>query len=93
MSPVDGAARVVPRKNGNAGFRVLDGQAIIAVSGRSEVHLLNDVGTRIWQLIDGQRDEEQLAAEVEREFEVSLEQARRDVVEFVRNLTERGMIE
>jgi hypothetical protein len=93
VNPVDKAARVIPRRKPEAGFRVLEGQAIIAVSGRSEVHLLNEVGTRIWQLIDGQRGEDQIAAEIETEFEVTHEQAVRDVNEFVRDLTERGMIE
>jgi Coenzyme PQQ synthesis protein D (PqqD) len=81
-----------PRRNPDAAFRVIDGQGVIAVPGRSEVHLLNDVGTRIFELVDGQRSEQEIAAVIQQEFEVTEEQAGLDVAEFIDDLSRKGML-
>ena len=33
--------------------RVIDGRAVVIVIDRQELHTLDEVGTRIWQLADG----------------------------------------
>ena len=55
---------------------------------------LNEVGGRIWQLLDGEGCS--LAEVVERlqaEFEVSDEDARADVLELAGNLAENGLLQ
>jgi len=91
MSATEG--RGVPKRSRDAGSRIRDGQAIIAVAGRAEVHLLNEVGSRIWELIDGRRSRDEIAAQIEQEFEVGLEQARADVAGFLSELAGKGMLE
>lgn len=54
----------VPRKNPAAASRTVDGQAVIAISEQAAIHILNDVGTRVWNLIDGRRRVEEIVASV-----------------------------
>lgn len=72
--------------------RIIDGSAVIVLADAGEVNVLNQVGTRIWELIDGSRSGQQIAEAIEAEFEVSPEQARQDVAEFLNTLSEAGAV-
>ena len=63
--------------------RIIDDEAVIVLSESGEVEVLNAVGARIWELADGSRSLAQIIEQIVREFDVSLEQATTDVVEFV----------
>ena len=63
--------------------RIIDDEAVIVLSESGEVQVLNAVGARIWELADGSRSLAQIIEQIVREFDVSLEQATTDVVEFV----------
>jgi len=80
------------RRSPDVAFRILDGQGVVAVPGRSEVHVLNPVGTRVFELLDGQRDEEQIARTIEEEFDVTVDKAKADVREFLEDLVRKGMV-
>ena len=71
----------------------MDGQGIIAVAGRSEVHLLNPVGTRIFELIDGQRDMAEITRIIESEFEVAGAEVAADVEDFLADMRSKGGVE
>ena len=81
-----------PRRNPGVAFRIMDGQGMIAVPGRSEIHLLNEVGTRIYELVDGARDEEEIARIIVEEFDVTPEAARAHVQEFLEDLFSKGAL-
>ena len=66
--------------------RVVDGSAVIVTADAVDVMVLNEVGTRIWALIDGAHNAEQIAQLIAREYAVSDEQARRDAAEFLEQL-------
>jgi hypothetical protein len=68
--------------------RVVDGQAVIVLADTGEVQILNAVGTRIWELIDGTRNLAGIIAAIESEFEVSSQEAQRDVEDFVQSLVD-----
>jgi hypothetical protein len=53
---------------------------------------LDEVGCRIWSLVET-RDLEDASQALAGEFDVTLEQARRDVVAFVQSLIDRGLVE
>ena len=88
MSEVD----LVLRKSPGAAYRVYDGQATIVLPERSAVHVLNAIGTEVWNRIDGSRTVAQIVEEVVDEYDVPPEQARRDVLAFVAALQEHGMV-
>jgi hypothetical protein len=55
--------------------------------------LLDDVSGFLWMNLDGTRSVEELVAAVCDEFEVDPEVARADVVEFIRSLLERRLVQ
>jgi hypothetical protein len=50
------------------------------------IYNMNEVGGRIWQLIDGKRRLEEIRDVIVEEFEVTPEKAEGDLVEFVEQL-------
>jgi hypothetical protein len=53
---------------------------------------LNEVGARIWELLDGTRTLEEISSVVTNEYDVASGEAKRDVEEFVSQLEELGML-
>ncbi len=54
--------------------------------------LLNDAGARIFELLDGRHSVQEIATTVSEEFEVGLDQARQDVLEFLGELQANQML-
>ena len=50
-------------------FRVLDGQAIVIDSRLRQVHLFNETGTRIWELLKSPCSASAIAAKLAEEFD------------------------
>lgn len=57
-----------------------------------KIYLLNEVGGRIWELLDGQRLVRDIRDIISAEFEVSLQEAEGDVVEFFQKLLAIGAL-
>ena len=71
----------------------LSGETVLLELSGGVYYGLDEVGTRIWQLLgDGRSLAETLAALVE-EYEVSEAQGADDLLALVRELQERGLIE
>ena len=85
-------AMAVPRKSPNSAYRIYDGQATIVMPDRSEVNILNPIGSLVWDRMDGNRSVADLIEAVVQEYEIEPEQARRDVLEFLESLREHGMV-
>jgi hypothetical protein len=56
------------------------------------VYTLNDVGTFIWDLIDGRHSAQAIAEAVSAEYDVTLEEAARDVDELLSALESKGLV-
>lgn len=82
----------VPKKSPNSAYRVYDGQATIVLPDRAEVNVLNEIGSLVWDRMDGTRTVSQLIEAVVAEYEIEPEKARRDVLEFLEALREHGMV-
>jgi hypothetical protein len=72
--------------------RVIEGEAFIVSSKNGGVHLLNEVGTFVWSLLDGTNTLDEIAAAVVDEFEVNLATARADIEDFVQNMWKSEII-
>jgi hypothetical protein len=82
-----------PRRHPDTAFRPIgDDGGLVVLLGRPEVKVLNPVGIAVFSRLDGSKDVDALAAAVADEFEVELDQARRDVVEFLSELQRQGML-
>jgi hypothetical protein len=71
---------------------VSDEGGLVVLPNRSEVKVLNPVGTRIFELLDGTRTVGEIAATIANEYDVTTEQSRIDVDEFVASLRSHGML-
>jgi len=69
---------------------------IMPVAGRvvdlESIFVLNEVASRIWQLVGSPTTADRIAEVVAREFDVSAERAAGDVAEFLGALDARGLI-
>ena len=83
----------IPRRNRAAPSRVIDGAAVVVQTRLAEVAMLNEVGTAVWGAIDGTRSEDDIAALIAGQFEVTQDQAVRDVAAFVDELVSAGLVE
>lgn len=81
-----------PTPHPQAISRTVEGEAVIVLPESGQVGILNEVGTKVWELADGRRSLEEIVAAVVEEFEVTPEQARQDVDAFVRELVEKEML-
>lgn len=84
---------ILPRRNPDTAFRKIgDSGGMVVLPGRSEVKVLNPVGIVVFSLLDGTRDLDALASSVAEEFDITHEQAKRDVLEFLQELQRDGML-
>jgi hypothetical protein len=72
--------------------RVIDGEAVLVHPGQARIRVLNAVGARIWELIDGQQTLGEIAQEISAEFEVDLSRAQMDVLVFCADLVHVGVL-
>lgn len=76
----------------NVIWRVLDDNAVLVSPEGGQVTILNDVGTKIWSLIDGQNSGTDIAHHLVQQYDVSVAQACQDVETFLVKLNNRGLI-
>ncbi len=73
--------------------RLIDGEAVLVHPGQGVVRVLNQVGAYLWELTDGERSAADLAAALVAEYEVDPARAQADVLAFLADLAERGVID
>jgi hypothetical protein len=81
-----------PRQNLDTASRSIDDATYVLDPETSELHAFNEVGGRIWELIDGERSLQDVAAAIADEYEVDPAVAQADVLEFVRTLQEKDLV-
>jgi hypothetical protein len=89
---------VVPRRRDDLLTRQIAGETIIVpirgkLADMQNIFAVNVVAEFIWARMDGQKTLDQIAGEVAAQFDVDEHQARSDVLEFVNELSEAGLIE
>ena len=82
----------VPVQNPETAARLIDDAMYVLHGETSELHALNDVGARIWDLADGSRSVAEIAETVEAEYEVEADRALADVLEFLAALAEKQLV-
>lgn len=70
----------------------IDREAVILLPLRGQVKILNDVGARIWSMVDGQRSVADIAGIIQQEYLVESGQAQADTLEFLRDLEKRDVL-
>jgi hypothetical protein len=83
----------LPRRHPEAAFRPMgDEGGLVVMPTQREVVVLNEVGIKVYSLLDGTHSETQIAEAVAAEFEVAPEQAEADVRDFLGELGRKGML-
>jgi len=72
--------------------RIIDGEAVIVLPESGQVNVLNEVGSRIWELIDGTRNVGEITEIIVAEYDVAAEQAERDISDFIQELVDNKML-
>lgn len=93
------ARRVVRVSGGDSGVvsrRVAGETVIVPVSGRvgdlESIYTLNDVGSRIWQLIEQPASVAAIVDAIAEEYQVERGEAERDVLTFLHELESKGLV-
>ncbi len=81
------------RRHKDVAWRIIDGEAVIVTPSDSVMHTLNDVGTRIWELLTGERNLNQVARLLCADFEVDLGRSQQDTLWFAQCLQKKGLVE
>ena len=76
----------------DAAWRVFEDGAVIVSPTESVMHSLNPVGTRIWELADGTLTVSEILDTVLEEFDVTRDQAEKDIATFCQELSDKGML-
>ena len=72
--------------------RIINGEAVIVLPDNGQVKVINEVGARIWELIDGKLTIRQISEVIYDEYEIDQEQAGRHTLEFICSLEESGIV-
>ena len=81
------------RRGRDVRYRVVGGQAVVIVQEAGEAIVLNEVGTRVLELIDRQLTFQEIADDLCEQFEVAGETAVLDLERYLSELLEAGVVE
>lgn len=97
----DGGQRILPEsrpvRSDNIVSRQIGGETILVPvkttkSELSDIFTLNEVATRTWELIDGQKNIKDIAAAIAAEYNVGQDAALRDTLELIGKLSEASAV-
>lgn len=83
---------VQPDKHPRTASRLVAGEAVIVLPEEGTVKVLNEVGSRIWELADGTRAVHEIVDTIYEEYDVDREQAREEVVAFIGEMVEGELL-
>ena len=97
---MDQASLVVQHSSDTRSFvtrQIADETLIVPIAGRvadlDSIYVLNEVASRIWELVRSPTTVDRIAEVVASEFDVSPERAAEDVAEFLESLGARELIQ
>ena len=83
----------VIRRNPNQVFSEVDDEVVMLSITNSEYYNLNEIGSIIWRQLKESTSLNKLISKLTQEFEVSEDECRTDVLPFINELLELGIIE
>lgn len=82
-----------PTRDPELVWRELDEELVIVRPSDGQIKVLNGVGAFVWQSLDGRRAVGDLAELVSAEYEISAQEAKSDIEDFLGQLTEGGLVQ
>lgn len=84
--------RSILSKNPNVVGHLVEHEVVLILLDKNQVKVLNEVGSRIWDLLNGQRSVGEIACVIVEEFEVEIQQSLDDVLVFLEELVQKGIV-
>jgi len=76
--------------------KIVDGFVLVPIRQKAadleSIYTMNEVGSRIWELVDGEKRVGEIRDVIAEEFEVGVQEAEADLVEFLRQLEQVGAV-
>jgi hypothetical protein len=82
----------IPLRSPKVVSRLLDEEAVLVHPGQGKVRVLNPVGARVWELVDGQRTLADIVRVIATEYEVDITRVELEVPAFCEDLAQRGAL-
>lgn len=73
--------------------RVFSGEAVVITPAENTLRMFNRVGSRIWELMDGERSIDDIGAQLALEYRVAPSVALAGVLRFVDELSSKGLVD
>lgn len=85
----------------NIGWRIIDGEAVIILMGEgllsktddSKIITLSDVGTKLWEKLEGKRKVSEVIKELTDILDVDYEENKEDLLDYIDKLIKEELIE
>lgn len=79
-------------KDADVLFTSMGEDAVLLHVSRGDYYSLNKVGARLWVLTDGSKSIADLAGLITEEFEISRDEAQKDILELAEQLAKEGLV-
>ena len=83
---------MIVNRSDNTVYRMVDGEAVIVEPLNGLVNVINEIGSQIWELIDGKRSAGKIAEIITSEYEVSSQIAMDDTLQFLAEMSEKKLV-
>ena len=84
---------MIARRSDRAVCRIIDDEVVILIPEQQVLYALGGCGSRVWELIDGKATVSEIINIIYEEYEVELQRAREDVIEFINDLSKLNLVE
>lgn len=86
-------ATSVPRRHPDVVYTTLpNGEIVLLHLDTKQYFSLNETGSRVWELLDGERSVEEIGRQIERSYDVTLEEAHGSVESLIRELVAANLV-
>lgn len=73
--------------------RQLEGGMVVMAPSGAQTHTLDEMGTFIWQQLDGERNLDEILRAIQNQYEVNHAEAERDLQDFVAQMVAADIIQ
>jgi hypothetical protein len=88
---MDILSKAIVQSNGLVS-RIIDGEAFLMTEDGKKMHMINKVGTLIWECADGNVLIEKIISKILKRFDIDAETAKNDCLEFIHELVDSKML-
>ena len=81
-----------PSRSSEMASRIIENETVVVIPQEGIVEVLNNTGSRIWELMDGKKKTQEIIDILVPELEVSKEVLQTDTIGFLEELADKKMV-